>query len=197
MVVEGTLAVPLLVRFDPNPRRFDLSPWVNRLEALLKFSRSSFELDKTRGSSRSAPRGKLPVIKLPSDSPDKFEIIPDSLFAYEALVKRGLANELDAGLDAEALAKSRAIQALIEENYHFMTKERYVQYGYGKKIPRSSSATDTLLLLIYRWIDQYYYARDKVALRALSYPVRLTVGYWLYRDVCAQDVPLLISCTIS
>lgn len=110
--------VPVLVRFEKRPERFDLSPWVNRLEALLTFSQSTFKLDEKKGDSRAAPRGTLPVLKLGE------EIIPDSLFGYETLIKRGLATDLDGGLDAAGLAESRLVQSLIEELYWLLIKER-------------------------------------------------------------------------
>lgn len=72
-----------------------------------------------------------------------------------------------------------------------MTKERYTQYGY-EAIFHALHLLATCSYSLHR-----YYARDQVTLRVLSFPVRLTVGYWLYRDVGPQNTTPLVSCTIS
>ncbi|KAF8313579.1 hypothetical protein DL93DRAFT_2080874 [Clavulina sp. PMI_390] len=149
----STSTVPTLLRFNPDPQRWDFSPWVNRLEALLTFSESSFELGT--GNALTAPRGKLPVVRLQEGS--KSEIIPDSLHAYQELVKRGVVRELDVGLSPEEIAKSRAIQSIVEEIFLLLAKEG--------------------------WIDQYYIARDNVVLSRMPFPIRAAVGYYVWRNM--------------
>ncbi|KAF8307747.1 hypothetical protein DL93DRAFT_2087729, partial [Clavulina sp. PMI_390] len=152
--------IPVLARFEDRPNEWDFSPWVNRLEALLTFSNTPFELETKFGNPITTPRGRLPIVKLQSPVTKKQETIPDSLFAYRELVKRGLANDLDTGLSADEMAKSRAIQSLLEEIY--------------------------LLLLSEGWIDHFKIARDKLFLRTLPYPIRMIVGYLFYRKMCLR-----------
>ncbi|KAF8313594.1 hypothetical protein DL93DRAFT_2058798 [Clavulina sp. PMI_390] len=149
-----------VVRFYPEPERWDFSPWVNRLEALLTFSGCPYEIASTLPPL--APRGRLPVLRLREGS--KKEIIPDSLFGYNELVKRGMARELDVGLTPEDLAKSRTIQSLLEEIFLFWVKEG--------------------------WVEQYYTARDKVVLYSLPWPARLAAGYYMKQRVSASRCEL-------
>ena len=124
----ATKSVPALVRFEVRPDKFDGSTWCNRLEALLTFSHSSFQLHDARGDLRATPRGKLPCLRIaaPAGSAQEPEIIPDSLFAYEELIRRGEAHDLDVGLDEKQIALSRTIQSTVEELYWILTKERFV-----------------------------------------------------------------------
>ncbi|KAF8315727.1 hypothetical protein DL93DRAFT_856030 [Clavulina sp. PMI_390] len=145
--------VPTIVRFDNNPQHFDTSLYVNRLEALLTFSKSPYDIDSQAGNPQTAPRGKLPYIKLGQ------ETIPDSLFGYEELVRRGLASELDVGLTPKDLATSRAITSLVQELFVHVVMER--------------------------WIDQFYYAREK-ALGHLWYPLRVMIAYFIYRSISSS-----------
>lgn len=112
---------PTLVRFEGDQSKFDLSTWVCRLENLLTFCGASFELSTGQGDPTKQPRGLLPVIKYGE------EVVPDSMFAYQDAVKKGLAKELDAELSPEEKATSRAIESLVEELYWICTKERYVR----------------------------------------------------------------------
>lgn len=166
---------PIVVRFEGDHSKFDLSPWVCRLESLLTFSGASFQLSTGRGDSTKQPRGLLPVIKLGD------EVIPDSLFAYQDMVQRGLAKELDARLTTEQKATSRAIESLVEELYWISVKERYVS-----RLANPSIRAQALLisLLSSRWHDQYYASRDKYALGFLPYPLRVAIGGYLYKKVC-------------
>ncbi|KAF8315728.1 hypothetical protein DL93DRAFT_2166684 [Clavulina sp. PMI_390] len=159
-------ATPTIVRFDNDPHHFGTSVYVNRLEALLAFSNSSHELGSQPGNPKTSPRGKLPYIKLGQ------EMIPDSLFGYEELIRRDLASELDVGLFAKELGISRAITSLVEEIYLHFVIERFIHFW-------------LVILVLSR-------ANSRYACLLLWLPLRMIIASYVYRLIlsrrCALDL---------
>lgn len=52
------------------------------------------------------------------------ELLTDSLFAYQEVVKRGLAKDLDAGLSDKENGLTRMIAATVRELNYCLEKER-------------------------------------------------------------------------
>ena len=79
------------------------------MDALVTFS--GVPVKYAQGSTRQAPRGKLPYIELDG------ALIPDSENAYHTLVSRGIARNLDDALDLTPMerAQSLALRALVDE----------------------------------------------------------------------------------
>lgn len=79
------------------------------MDALVTFS--GITAKYAQGNTRQAPKGKLPYIDLDG------VLIPDSENAYNTLVSRGIAQNLDDALDLTPMerAQSLALRALVEE----------------------------------------------------------------------------------
>jgi hypothetical protein len=107
-----------LCRYATSPGCFCGSPWANRLDALLTFSSTPFEYSTKMANNLTSPNGRIPYVLV-----DK-EMIADSLFAYDELVKRGLAKTLDEGLSQKELALSRSVMALATTMVRYLEKER-------------------------------------------------------------------------
>ncbi|KDQ17484.1 hypothetical protein BOTBODRAFT_575366 [Botryobasidium botryosum FD-172 SS1] len=148
------MAQVTLYRFNKNNEKFDQSTWVSKLESYLVFSRT--EHATALGDLGKAPRGKLPYAAITAgDAPT--EMIADSEHVYDTLVSRGIAQELDIDLTAEQKALTVAMSTLVEQLYWLGVKER--------------------------WIDNFYWARDKGPLRGLVYPMRLFIGQMVWRRI--------------
>lgn len=111
-----------LYRFNPSPAKYDISVWCNKLDALLRFSGLSYKIGATRPGK--GPRGKLPFVGISGAAGGSEEIVPDSENAYNELVKRGLVQDLDAGLSEHQKALTVAIAALVDQLNTLIVKER-------------------------------------------------------------------------
>jgi len=159
-----SMAKVTLFRFAKSPEKFDASTWVNKLEAYLTFSHAEHTI--ALGDRFKAPRGKLPYINITDgDSPD--EIIADSEYAYDSLVKRGIAQELDANLTAEQRAVTVAVGTLVEQMYWLGVKER--------------------------WIDNFYWTRDQGPLSGFTWPLRMFAGHKVFGKISGVMTALGLS----
>ncbi|CCA68639.1 related to glutathione S-transferase, putative-Talaromyces stipitatus [Serendipita indica DSM 11827] len=144
-----------VLRFAADPNEFCSSPFVNKLEALLKFS--GYPVQVERGDIMKMPRKLLPALKIDE------EIVPDSEFAYDTCVVRGIAECLDykVHLTDKEQAITIAIRALVETNLvEAMSYER--------------------------WIEHWYETRD-LYLVDIPAMVRPPVAYWLvYRPTMSR-----------
>ncbi len=100
----------------------------------------------------------------------------DSERAYDELVKRGIAQELDADLSAHEVATGRLVEALVKQLAWGLEKERSVR-SLTPHCNRGQADEMTG-----RWLDNYTTGRDTLMAR-LSWPVRMIVGYMVYRSV--------------
>jgi glutathione S-transferase len=100
-----------LYGFGPAFGLPDPSPFVTKVEVLLKMSGLPYRLD-TRGF-RAAPKGKLPYIE------DAGEKIADSTFIRWHLEKKHRIN-FDQGLDAAQRATAWAFEKMIEDNLYWV-----------------------------------------------------------------------------
>ncbi|RUP47486.1 hypothetical protein BC936DRAFT_145683 [Jimgerdemannia flammicorona] len=89
----------------------DISPFIAKLEAYLKFSSTPHVL--ATGTLENAPKGKLPYIE------HNGRLIGDSSLAIEYLVACGAAPDLDAGIGDEKKAVARAMKIMVEEHLYF------------------------------------------------------------------------------
>ncbi|KAI5861902.1 hypothetical protein GGS23DRAFT_611026 [Durotheca rogersii] len=134
------------------------SPYVVKLEARLRFAGVPYTV--SGGSLRAAPRGKIPYVEFRAEgSSAPAQRLGDSALIARALVDRGVLPDLAAPLPPPRRALDLALRALLEDKlYFYHTWER--------------------------WFGNYYAMRDHV-LAAVPYPVRVVVGYLVYRTVTA------------
>lgn len=117
-----------LYTFGPAFGLPDPSPFVTKVEMLLKLSGQPFE--SKHGDLRKTPKGKLPYID------DSGEIIADSTFIRWHLEKKyGL--DLDAGLTPEQRSISWAFEKMAEDNFYWtMVDARWMDEDNFNKGPR-------------------------------------------------------------
>lgn len=107
----------------------DFSPFVIKLETWLRLAGVPYTR-KDRGNPLKAPKGKIPYVELDG------AWIGDSELIIEA-VRRRHDVQLDAGLDAAAAARGRAIRRMIEEGLYFLTlRLRWLEPdGWAHQVP--------------------------------------------------------------
>ncbi|KAH7141238.1 hypothetical protein B0J13DRAFT_623618 [Dactylonectria estremocensis] len=112
---------PLTVyRGSDNTGAFVWSPFVNKLEARLRFDGVPYKVGA--GSPASAPRGKIPYVDLGPGN----EKLGDSAVIIRRLVGDGLATDLNADMPAVSRAHDLTVRALLEDKlYFYSTRERW------------------------------------------------------------------------
>ncbi|KAI1660773.1 putative glutathione S-transferase [Daldinia decipiens] len=139
------------------------SPYVNKLEARLRFAGVRYEIGV--GSPKTAPRGKIPYIECrdlsTTSSSGKGEgsqpkvQLGDSTLITKTLTEWGVLTDLSRALDPSKRLQDMALIALLENKLSFyQTWER--------------------------WVQNYYTMRDHV-LWPIPYPIRIVVGLLAYR----------------
>jgi hypothetical protein len=108
----------VLHRYATNPNCYCGSVWSNRLDSLLTFSSAPFTYSTSTASNQKSPSGRIPYMFIGD------ELLTDSLFAYQEVVKRGLAKDLDAGLNDKENGLTRMIAATVRELNYCLEKER-------------------------------------------------------------------------
>ncbi|PVF90812.1 hypothetical protein CPB86DRAFT_878824 [Serendipita vermifera] len=129
-----------LYRFAKDPLQFCMSPFVNKLDALLTFSNVK-NINYQGGNPSQAPRGKFPFIILEGTT------VPDSELAYSQCIDKGIFQCLDesADLNSKELALSMSIRALVENGLTlFITHERWIDNWY---LTRDTLLTDIPALI--------------------------------------------------
>ncbi|KAH8701750.1 putative glutathione S-transferase [Talaromyces proteolyticus] len=149
---------PSLVIYRGFPERdtYVWSPFVTKLEAQLRFAGASYTYET--GSTRLAPRGKIPYIALKHDGGEP-ELLGDSQLISERLVREGVLSKLNESLSPVENTLDMGIKALLEDKLYFYNTHE-------------------------RWNENYYTMRDKI-LAALPYPIRAAVGIMIWRNINA------------
>lgn len=139
-----------------NTASYVWSPFVNKLEARLRFAGVSYTIE--RGSPRSSPRGKIPYIGIVPSSKDNSdaEFYSDTRLISEMLTENGILPDLNEGLSPAQNAIDAALIALLEDKLYFYNT-------------------------IERWNDNYYTMRDHV-MAPIPYPLRVVIGYLAWRQ---------------
>lgn len=91
------------------------SPFVNKLEARLRFDGVPYTVDT--GLPYTGPRGKVPYVKLHGHIDDEF--IGDSTLITHRLIADGYLVNWNAQLTAEDRAIDLAVRALLEDKFYF------------------------------------------------------------------------------
>ena len=95
------------------------SPFVNKLEARLRFAGLSYRTEA--GSLSQAPRGKIPYValaKTDSDNPTS-TVLGDSTLIIEKLIKDDAVADLNVKLSPAEKAHDLALRALLEDKLYF------------------------------------------------------------------------------
>ncbi|KAI0907080.1 hypothetical protein F4823DRAFT_604285 [Ustulina deusta] len=141
---------------------FTWSPYVTKLEARLRFAGVPYKA--AAGSPRSGPKGKIPYIELSGAGSASASATPetlgDSTLITTALCERGVLPDLHARLSRAERAHDLALRALLED----------------KLTPFHAWE---------RWTQNFYTMREHV-LWALPWPVRVFVGWMIYRNTVAM-----------
>ena len=111
-----------LYRGFENSPNYVWSPFVNKLEARLRFGGLHYRVDV--GAPPKAPRGKIPYISLSKAGPDGEPIDPpkfygDSTLISQNLVQEGWMNDLNAKLSPVEKVQDKALRALLEDKLYF------------------------------------------------------------------------------
>lgn len=101
-----------LFGFGPAFGLVDPSPFVLKVDALLRLSGLPYELVNDFSAFRRAPKGKLPMIE------DKGQLIPDSYFIYEYLQEKYQLN-IDGHLNQEQQGLAHLLTKSLEENFYW------------------------------------------------------------------------------
>lgn len=105
-----------LFRGFPSDARYTWSPFVNKLEARLRFGGLSYRRDE--GSPVKAPRGKIPYVHLKTEGePDT--VLGDSKFIADTLVDAGVLLDLNSKLGPVEKAIDLSVRALLEEKVYW------------------------------------------------------------------------------
>lgn len=156
-----------LFRGFPVTNDYVWSPFVVKLEARLRHAGVAYAL--AVGSPRTAPRGKIPYVSLPTGTGDDGgATIGDSTLIIRALTTTGDGNDgegvlpdLNARLTPAQRAQDLALRALLEEKLYFYN---------GRE----------------RWVENYAAMREGV-LAAVPWPLRGLVG-WMARGATVRTL---------
>jgi Glutathione S-transferase N-terminal domain len=95
------------------------SPFVNKLEARLRFAGLSYSSEA--GSPMKAPRGKIPYVKIskPDAENETPTLLGDSSLIIGHLMDEGLLEDLNATISPADKAHDAALRALLEDKLYF------------------------------------------------------------------------------
>ncbi|KAL6721248.1 hypothetical protein ACLMJK_000350 [Lecanora helva] len=161
---SGDAAKLTLYRGWLDRGQYTWSPFVNKLEARLRFAGVSYKPDA--GSVLKAPRAKIPYVDYQGPNSAQSEQLPDSTLIIERLVEDNVLPNLNARLSLVDRVHDLAIRSLLEEKL----------YSYRVRISQHP------LLMRELWEENYYNMREKT-LCTLPYPLRVLVGLMIYRKV--------------
>ncbi|KAJ5089206.1 hypothetical protein N7532_007890 [Penicillium argentinense] len=134
----------------PEKGCYTWSPFVNKLEARLRFDNIAYKVDT--GSPLKAPRGKVPYITLERDV--KTESLGDSALITKSFIEAGSLTDLNARLSPVEKAQDLALKALLEDKLYFYQGHE-------------------------RWVQNYYTMRSKI-LASVPWPVQVVLGNIIY-----------------
>ncbi|KAJ5084954.1 hypothetical protein NUU61_009533 [Penicillium alfredii] len=151
-MMDSTQPQITLYRGFPRSGNYTWSPFVNKLEARLRFAGLAYRTEA--GSPRTAPRGKIPYATISPDNASP-RTIADSTLIIDQLVKDGLLDDINAHLSPSQRMQDLAMRALFEDRLYFLQSFE-------------------------KWQENYYTMRDHI-FAASSYPLRVVVGWLAYR----------------
>ena len=135
-----------------KPGRYIWSPFVTKLE--FRFRHSNLAYTCGSGGPANGPKGKMPFIEL--SMPEKpVEVLADSALIFRDFVSRQWLRDLNAGLSKKEAGQDLAIRAMLEDKLTYCNMHE-------------------------RWVQNFYPMRD-FNLAALPYPLRVIIGYKVYR----------------
>lgn len=132
---------------------FVWSPFVTKLEFRFRYSKIAYEAGS--GIPKSGPTGKIPYIEVNSTGVPT-ETLGDTAFITKRFIGKGLMPDLNADISRRDAGQDLAIKALLEDKLTFCNMHE-------------------------RWIENFYAMRDH-NLSAIPYPLRVVVGYMIYRN---------------
>ncbi|KEY66212.1 hypothetical protein S7711_09225 [Stachybotrys chartarum IBT 7711] len=144
----------ILYRGFPPDGTYTWSPFVNKLEARLRFEGVRYKAGA--GSPRDAPRGKIPYLTV-QRSASAPQSLGDTELIIRALVGEGILTDLNSKLSAVERAHSLGLKAVLEDRVYFYTVRE-------------------------KWVDNYYAMRAGV-LASVPWPMQIPVGVLVYRSV--------------
>lgn len=100
------------------------SPFVTKVELRLRIANITYNV--AAGSTRSAPKGKIPYIDLVETEQAAPHQIGDSTLIIKELVGRGLMQDINAKLSPEEKIKDSGIRAILEDKLYFYNVCRVV-----------------------------------------------------------------------
>ncbi len=106
-----------LYRGFPRSDAYVWSPFVNKLEARLRFAGLSYRTEA--GSLSQAPRGKIPYVALAQTNSDSQAMLGDSTLIVEKLVENEVTDDFNGKLSPTEKAHDLALRALLEDKLYF------------------------------------------------------------------------------
>ncbi len=101
----------------PTVKAYAWSPFVAKLEALLRFGQVQYSVEQ--GTPRSGPRTKIPYVDISYQGQDAPTTMGDTVLIARQLVADGACSDLNANLSAADKARSAAIQCLLEDKIYW------------------------------------------------------------------------------
>lgn len=119
MAVQDTQTSITIYRGFQETGAYVWSPFVNKLEARLRFAGISYRCEG--GSVSQAPRGKFPYVEVssPKAASPAPTMLADSTLIISTFIEDGLLEDINAKLSPAAKANDLALRALLEEKLYF------------------------------------------------------------------------------
>ncbi|KIY00478.1 uncharacterized protein Z520_04163 [Fonsecaea multimorphosa CBS 102226] len=147
-----------LSRGWPEKGVYSWSPYVTKVE--FRFRHAGLAYDVEAGSVKVAPKGKIPYVDLgplQDDGHNGSSLLGDSTFIINRLLGMGHLPDLNGSLPEQSKLNDLALRALLEDKLYFYHMRE-------------------------RWLENFYVQREK-ALWSMPLPVRVLVGFLIYRGV--------------
>ena len=112
----GSPSLTVFRGFPPS-KSYVWSPFVTKLETRLRFAGLKYQLDQ--GGPLKGPRGKIPYVSVSREGDTAAKVLSDTNLISEELVASGLAEDLNAKLNAVEKAQDLALRALLEDKLIF------------------------------------------------------------------------------
>ncbi|OAL26441.1 hypothetical protein AYO20_10109 [Fonsecaea nubica] len=148
----------ILSRGWPEKGVYSWSPFVTKVE--FRFRHAGLAYDVEAGSAKVAPKGKIPYVDLgplQNDGHNGPSLLGDSTLIIQRLLSMGCIPDLNGSLSEQLKLDDLGLRALLEDKLYFYHMRE-------------------------RWLENFYVQRDK-ALWSMPFPVRVLVGFLIYRGV--------------
>jgi glutathione S-transferase len=114
--MDSKIQPKIILYRGPDPgTQYSWSPFVNKLEARLRFSNISYRT--SIGTPFKGPKGKIPYITLDDDNENG---IGDSSLITQHLISTGILSSLNTDLSPQDLATDTGLRALLEDRLYFL-----------------------------------------------------------------------------